>query len=218
MNPRGDLDSLIASGHRHLEEGEPGKALEDWRQAIRLAPSELPLRILLAAALLRELLLDEAAQEWRTVLDLAGEGEPQARQKLCDLVRDGPRVNRMAAQAHEARARDQFSVGAVEDAREDCRRAIALDASLAEAHHLLGVLWGNENRNIEAIPHLQTALELQPGDLLIYEHLFTCLVGAGRTREADALWHRAIKLDPTYESASRLLIRARSSGGYLSRW
>ncbi len=52
-----------------------------------------------------------------------------------------------------------------------------------------------------AIQQLERAVELQPEDTVINGHLGDALAAAGRTREAEFQWRRALNLKPDADDA-----------------
>ncbi len=89
-------------------------------------------------------------------------------------------------------------------AREEAKRAIALDDSLAEAHTSLAWVlfiydWDWEGAERE----FRRALELDPGYASAHQWYSWYLAAMGKTREAIAEGQRAVELDPTSVSIRR---------------
>jgi tetratricopeptide (TPR) repeat protein len=89
-------------------------------------------------------------------------------------------------------------------AREAVKRALALDANLAEAHAALGQIkqaydwdWAGADAS------LQRALALAPGKATVVRDAASLAATLGRLEEALALNRRAVELDPLSASASR---------------
>jgi TolB-like protein/tetratricopeptide (TPR) repeat protein len=87
--------------------------------------------------------------------------------------------------------------GALEKSEEDARRALALDASLPEAHLALGDVAALRGRWVEAEMNCRTAANAQPPDARILAfYAVNLLLTTGRLREAHTLVSEAYRLAP----------------------
>ena len=89
-------------------------------------------------------------------------------------------------------------------------KAIAIDATLAEAHAVSGLLMGSEkdSTNAEAIEVLEHALSLNPNLDNTRNWLSTAYTNAGRNEESRALLEAAVERDPLYGPAFNNLIQS----------
>ena len=68
------------------------------------------------------------------------------------------------AEEHLKKAYEYYGAGKdFEQALAECREAISLDDSIADAHNLLGVLLEKLGRAAEAVPAYEKALSIEPG-------------------------------------------------------
>jgi len=75
-------------------------------------------------------------------------------------------------------------------------RAMALDATLAEAHAAAGVvLWAQMNLQ-EALAHFEQAVRINPNYAIVYNWMGTIYTGLGRYEEEFAAGETAVQLDP----------------------
>ena len=85
---------------------------------------------------------------------------------------------------------------AIREALVAAGKAIALDASLAEAHAALGAVAGDAMDVAGAIPHLRRAIELNPGLTSAYTSLGGLYYCTERHSEAQEAMLKALSLDP----------------------
>ena len=86
----------------------------------------------------------------------------------------------------------------VEEASELAKKAIALDASLSEAHGLLGEVYLWKNQHEQAIAELGEAISLDPNNADGLARLANILTWAGRPEEALGLIKKAMRFNPVY--------------------
>ena len=86
------------------------------------------------------------------------------------------------------------------------QQAVQWDASYAEAHYQLGVLYGRQSRWKPAIHALQTAIKLTPDFADAYIRLGEAhLIGMANAKAAVNPLQRALQLQPNFSRAHRLL-------------
>jgi tetratricopeptide (TPR) repeat protein len=95
-------------------------------------------------------------------------------------------------------ALDEDSPG---DAMAAYRRALELDAGLADAHLNLGRLFHERGEAAEAERHYRLALAAAPGDATAAYNLGVALQDLGRWREAVAAYEAALASDGSYADA-----------------
>ena len=93
-----------------------------------------------------------------------------------------------------------MQAGKLEEARQDFADTVRLAPQLPEAHVALGAILVQLDRPDEAVPELQAALTLKPGDPIAATNLATAhraiglrLAGAGKTVEAEAQLRAALQ-------------------------
>src|SRR5262249_1898230 len=79
------------------------------------------------------------------------------------------------------------------------QKAVALDDSLALAHHALGVVYPIKKQPDQAIAELERAIALEPNYCNAYAMLSDTLGWAGRPEEAISMMKKAMRLNPHYE-------------------
>ncbi len=87
-------------------------------------------------------------------------------------------------------------LGLMDEAGRDLRAAISHDASRAEAHSALAVLYDREGKHDEAAQHHVRAVELAPDEPRYLNNLGFSLFARGKTREAIGAYERGIRLAP----------------------
>ena len=86
------------------------------------------------------------------------------------------------------------------------RRAVQLDASLAEAHYQLGVLYGQQSQWHPAVQAFQTAINLTPDFGEAHCRLGEAyLIGLAQAKDAIHPLKRALQIEPDTPRARRLL-------------
>jgi TolB-like protein/Tfp pilus assembly protein PilF len=79
------------------------------------------------------------------------------------------------------------------------QKAVALDDSLALAHHALGVVYPWKKQPDQAIAELERAIALDPNYANAYAMLADTLNWVGRPEEAIGLMKKAMRLNPHYD-------------------
>lgn len=103
--------------------------------------------------------------------------------------------------------------GRHEEAVEYLRKAIALDADLAEAHYDLGIVLTIRGDLPDAVGHLRRALEVDPTYAKAHAALGIALVSQGVLPEAIGHLREAIRTEPEFVEAHETLARALSLRG-----
>lgn len=81
------------------------------------------------------------------------------------------------------------------------RAALKGDPKSAQLHYLSGLAFVDSNRNAEALPELQKAVELDPQVIKPHEVLAFVLDQTGKREEAEQQWHQALAIDPKSTTA-----------------
>jgi tetratricopeptide (TPR) repeat protein len=83
------------------------------------------------------------------------------------------------------------------------RDAVRLDPALFDARYLLGYMLLKTGEYTEAVEHLESASEMQPGRCAVWEHLALALHYSGKNEEARAAAQKARKTAVTAEDVNR---------------
>jgi len=83
-----------------------------------------------------------------------------------------------------------------EQARTLAETALELDADLAEAHAILGLLLISEDKSEQAALTLRRSIELDPSFIHAYNWLGIVLLGQGLEAEANAIMELGLEIDP----------------------
>ena len=84
---------------------------------------------------------------------------------------------------------------------EHARKAIALDATLAEPYAALGALYTRQRRYIDTFAVLEKAVAIDPNDVTANFWLATALCTTGYLKRCDELLDRVLELDPLMPNA-----------------
>ena len=106
-----------------------------------------------------------------------------------------------------------LEAGRVQRASELCKRALAMDPSSADAHHLRGAVALRAARRDAAIEAVAKAIELNPRKAEYHNTLGATCAEAGQLARAVHHFWRALSLEPNYIDAMRDLARALVQAG-----
>lgn len=111
-----------------------------------------------------------------------------------------------AGSASEARAVNDAAYELIQQddydaALELCRKAVALDPTLAEAHKNMAITLCDRGRCEEALAPAREAVRLKPELDKAHYVLGKVLLGLGRYRDAVAEYREALRLNPEYDKA-----------------
>src|SRR5690606_15059705 len=95
-----------------------------------------------------------------------------------------------------ALGRQQASRGDFHGARRSFERATPLDPSLFDAWFLLGITYMRDERQLEALPALRRARQLQPGHFDATRALADAEFHAGLPADALPLWQQVVTARP----------------------
>jgi tetratricopeptide (TPR) repeat protein len=79
--------------------------------------------------------------------------------------------------------------------------ALKGDPKSAQLHYLAGLALVDGNRNVDALPELQRAVELDPQVIKPHEVLAFVLDQTGKRQEAEQQWRQALAIDPKSATA-----------------
>ncbi|MGA3211926.1 MAG: protein kinase [Terriglobales bacterium] len=84
----------------------------------------------------------------------------------------------------------------MENAQENCKRAVALDDSAEDAHTCLGMVFQRKGEYGPAVQELQKAVQLAPYDFDAYRFLADAYAKQNQLAEAEETYRKAISLHP----------------------
>jgi Tfp pilus assembly protein PilF len=154
--------------------------------------------------------LEEAFAHWRTgyVLHLRG-AYREAAEAFRHSIAAAP-----TAEGHTFLGWSLSRLGRLEEAIEECRRAIALDPDYGNPYNDIGVYLIDLGRLAEAVPWLEQALSAPRYCCRHYPHfnLGRILLAQGDLEGAARRFERALVEEPGYEPALRGLALIREAG------
>ena len=95
--------------------------------------------------------------------------------------------------------------GRTKEARSFAREAVRIAPNEAFAQQIAALTALRDRDNAVALDHARTMVQLAPNDATSHTTLGRCLVGAGRSAEAEAPLRKALELDPQEDEAMSLL-------------
>src|SRR5512136_331176 len=90
-----------------------------------------------------------------------------------------------------------FRMGEYGEAEKNLQKAIQLDGSLWQAHHLLGIIYDRERKLDTAVHQYRTAINLKPNMSVLFNNLGMSLLLSGEYEEAVKSFTEALKLEPS---------------------
>ncbi len=144
----------LETGRLALEQEDFEKALGSLEESYRLNPESLLTSRLLAGAYLAEggkALVDEAWDKAVHYLEQSQKLHPDLRE-----------TRSLLARAYLYRSFHRYNAGDLAGAEEDCVRGIALNLKIEGFHYILGVVYYQQERWVDAVKELETVLQLNP--------------------------------------------------------
>jgi type IV pilus assembly protein PilF len=154
------------------------------------------LRLMSCAALA----LLSAACTTTTTTTVSNDGSSRITTERSTKVTEGDLRNR--ARARTDLAAGYYRNGQLAVALDEARRAAALDASYAEAHGLLGLIYMDMKEPRDADESFQRALKLDANNSELNNNYGYFLCNTGRERESIEYFNQAIR-DPLYRTPAR---------------
>jgi len=198
-NLSSDVAHTEVTDHRIPRRPNSGPALEN---AIAPQSSPLPRLVPFPVSPVTEHDDRDLALAWATMTD-SGDAAvlKQAEQLLRKAVQQSP--NDPAVLSSLAYVEQKR--GATQDARENYRRALALDPNLLDAATNLGVIEANSGHLREAVTLWEAAFARAPGRSGIGMNLARTFCAAGQLDDARKSTLRVLQFNPDLDSAKRLL-------------
>lgn len=210
--------ALGAALHATGQIDEAEAVLREFIEARTSDPSRIPARSLMGKMLASRGKFDEAATQFRTILEV-DPLDRDARMSLGDQLLSRDRWNESIAE-YERIARDvdssslEFKIGMAhkganrfDAAAARFARALVLDARTPQAHRNLAEIAWERGDVDEAIVRAEAELGLNPADASTHNFLGVVLASSGRVREGVVHFREALRIDPSYTRARENLQR-----------
>lgn len=109
------------------------------------------------------------------------------------------------AASHLVRYNQGFDsdIGSLDRAIELCNHALSIDSELAEAHHVLAMIYWQKDDYANAVEFDRRSIELRPGYSEAYYTLGQGYRTMGRYKEARRMLEKCFEFNPRYEKALR---------------
>lgn len=207
----------FAKGVTYTMTGEPEKAIQHYREAIKVDPGHARAHNNLAGLLLQGSDVAGARAHYETALQynsgfeeaLCGMGQTfTAQGRWSDAVPFFQRalaINPRMTDARFALANTLAQAGSFDAAAAAYREVLRERPNIADAHSNLGVVLASQNRYDEAISEYRISLGLNPGNATTYANMGLALEGAGKPGEAAGFYRQAFRLDPNNKGVQQRL-------------
>ena len=182
----------LRQGQEFYDTGDLNKAIAEWRETVRLAPTNAKAHHLLGLAL----------------------GDHGARDEAIDMLQESLRLDPHNAMAHVHLARTLEANGDTQEAVAAYRKALQLVPTSSYIHDRLGHIFAAQGKHQAAADEWQQAIALDPDYAYTHANLGEALESLGQPTQALAAYERAIELDPQAAFASevqRRITRLRAS-------
>lgn len=173
----------VNAGDASAKKGETQKAMEFYREALRIRP-------------------DNAKASLAMGLALSKTGRPDDAEKY---YRDAINADPSNSESYNNLGLWYDEQGRLEEAEKCFLKAAELKPSSFQPHNNLGMVYGKLGQNQKAKEELETALRLNPQSARAYTNLGLVLYRLGDTEGALKNWKRALEIDPNFEMARRAL-------------
>ena len=183
----------LQQGQEFYDKGELNKAIFEWRETVRLAPTNAKAHHLLGLAL----------------------GDNGARDEAIGMLQTSLRLDPHNAMAHVHLARTLEAKGDIQEAVIAYRKALQLVPTSAYIHDRLGHIFAAQGNTQEAAHEWQRAIELDADYAYTHANLGEAFESLGQKAQALAAYERALKLDPQASFAPEVkkrIARLRASG------
>ena len=182
----------LRQGQEFYDTGDLNEAIAEWRETVRLAPTNAKAHHLLGLAL----------------------GDHGARDEAIGMLQVSLRLDPNNAMAHVHLARTLEANGDTQEAVAAYRKALQLVPTSSYIHDRLGHIFAAQGQHQAAADEWQQAIALDPDYAYTHANLGEALESLGQKTQALAAYERAIALDPQAAFASevqRRITRLRAS-------
>ena len=172
----------LRQGQEFYDTGDLHKAIAEWRETVRLAPTNAKAHHLLGLAL----------------------GDHGARDEAIAMLRASLRLDPHKAMAHVHLARTLEASGETQEAVAAYRKALQLVPTSSYIHDRLGHIFAAQGQHQAAADEWQQAIALDPDYAYTHANLGEALESLGQNTRALTAYERAIELDPQASFASEV--------------
>ncbi len=172
----------LRQGQEFYDNGELKKAIAEWRETVRLAPTNAKAHHLLGLAL----------------------GDHGARDESINMLRTSLQLDPYNAMAQVHLARTLEANGTVQEAVVAYRKALKLVPTSSYIHDRLGHIFAAQGKHQAAADEWQQAIALDPDYAYTHANLGEALESLGQKTQALAAYERAVELDPQASFASEV--------------
>ena len=172
----------LRQGQEFYDTGDLNEAIAEWRETVRLAPTNAKAHHLLGLAL----------------------GDHGARDEAIDMLQASLRLDPNNAMAHVHLARTLEANGDTQEAVAAYRKALQLVPTSSYIHDRLGHIFAAQGQHQAAADEWQQAIALDPDYAYTHANLGEALESLGQPTQALAAYERAIALDPQAAFASEV--------------
>ena len=208
-----------------LQNGQPEKAIAQFREALRIDPTYSETHNSLGSALLQSGQAEEAIARFREALRI-NPAYSEARYNLGNALLRSGHIGEAIARFREvlridpADSEAHFNLGnallrnaQTEEAIACFREALRVKPAYPEAHNNLGNALLQSGQAREAIAHFREALRVNPAYSEAHNNLGAALLKQGRSEEAIACFREALRVNPAYSGAMNNLAYCLATAG-----
>lgn len=213
MPDRGAAYTNLALVYTLMKDDE--KAIELYKKAIKLDPSDLNVQTTLGIIYYRDKMYDEAIEVFQEVIAKAEKGSENYNKAIYhtaysyDMSGDKEKAIETYQSALESNPEDKdllFNLGRLYFMQENLsdaivmfKKVIDLDPGDAESYLNVGQAFIGEKHYEEAIPYYEKAVELKPESYVGWYNLAVCYIQTGQREKGEAAFAKAEKLKPETE-------------------
>ena len=169
-------------GQEFYDKGDLNKAIAEWRETVRLAPTNAKAHHLLGLAL----------------------GDHGAREEAIDMLQASLRLDPHNAMAHVHLARTLEANSDIQEAVVAYRKALQLVPTSSYIHDRLGHIFAAQGKHQAAADEWQQAIALDPDYAYTHANLGEAFESLGQKTQALAAYERAVELDPQASFAAEV--------------
>ena len=166
--------------------GEFGRAIAEFREALRLDP-------------------DSATAHWNLGVALASNGAPE---EAVAHLRRSVQLDPSNGRAHYALASILLDARQYDDAVDELRATLRVMPDSVEVHDSLGIALASQGKLDEAIDEFRASLRLMPNSVRAHNNLGIALASQGKLDGAIDEFQQALALQPEFAEARRNLTTA----------
>lgn len=191
-------------------QGELDKAIDHYREALRIKPDFLEAHLSLAAAFEKEGKDQEAMVRYIEVLRIEP-NSPVAHhslgvllfrqgkiQEAMDHFNEALRIKPDYPDAHNTLGAALRRQGRDQEAIHHFNEALRIEPNYPEVHNNLAGVLEDLGKNQEAMDHYVEALRIKPDNAMVHHNLGILLFRQGKTREAITHFNEALRNKPDY--------------------